>query len=122
MEWPVLLASTARLLDLHDSDRTVGGSIYSPDERRRGAGMGLWLDVGTRLLPIRGAGDEHEFNENLSEGQKAALSLMWAIRLAEFAIEREAKRLSSRRSQQKAREMSVNIMLIDGLFSNLSNR
>lgn len=71
---------------------------------------------------IRGAGDEHEFNENLSEGQKAALSLMWAIRLAEFAIEREAKRLSSRRSQQKAREMSVNIMLIDGLFSNLSNR
>lgn len=71
---------------------------------------------------IRGAGDEHEFNENLSEGQKAALSLMWAIRLAEFAIEREAKRLSSRRSQQKAREMSVNIMIIDGLFSNLSNR
>lgn len=71
---------------------------------------------------IRGAGDEHEFNENLSQGQKAALSLMWAIRLAEFAIEREAKRLSSRRSQHKAREMSVNIMLVDGLFSNLSNR
>lgn len=71
---------------------------------------------------IRAAGDAHEFNENLSEGQKAALSLMWAIRLAEFAIEREARRLSSRRSQQKAREMSVNIMLIDGLFSNLSDR
>ncbi len=71
---------------------------------------------------IRDAGDEHEFNENLSEGQKAALSLMWAIRLAEFGIERETKRHSSRRSQQKAREMSVNIMLIDGLFSNLSNR
>ena len=71
---------------------------------------------------IRGAGDAHEFNENLSEGQKAALSLMWAIRLAEFAIEREAKRLASRRSQQKVREMSVNIMIIDGLFSNLSNR
>jgi len=50
MEWPLLLASTARLIDLHDSDRTVGGSIYSPDERRRGAGTGLWLDVGTRLL------------------------------------------------------------------------
>jgi hypothetical protein len=71
---------------------------------------------------IRGAGNENEFNENLSEGQKAALSLMWAIRLAEFAIEREAKRLSTRRSQQKARDMSVNIMIIDGLFSNLSNR
>ncbi|RUO42666.1 hypothetical protein CWE15_04435 [Aliidiomarina taiwanensis] len=50
MEWPVLLASTARLLDLHDSDRTAGGGIYSPDERRRGAGTGIWLDVGTRLL------------------------------------------------------------------------
>lgn len=50
MEWPVLLASTARLLDLHDSDRTAGGSIYSPDESRRGAGTGLWLDIGTRLL------------------------------------------------------------------------
>lgn len=71
---------------------------------------------------IRAAGDANEFNENLSEGQKAALSLMWTIRLAEFAIEREAKRLSSRRSQKMARDMSVNIMLIDGLFSNLSNR
>ncbi|WP_444994509.1 hypothetical protein [Aliikangiella sp. IMCC44359] len=71
---------------------------------------------------IRSGGGEHEFNAKLSEGQKAALSLMWAIRLAEFSIEREAKRLSTRRSQQKAREMSTNIMLIDGMFSNLSNR
>lgn len=50
MEWPILLTSTARLLDLHDSYRTAGGSIYSPDEHRRGAGTGLWLDIGTRLL------------------------------------------------------------------------
>jgi hypothetical protein len=71
---------------------------------------------------IRAAGGVNEFNESLSEGQKAALSLMWTIRLADFAIEREAKRLSSRRGQQTARDMSENIILIDGLFSNLSDR
>ena len=72
---------------------------------------------------IRASGEKNEFNEkSLSEGQKAAMSLMWTIRLAEFAIVREAKRLSSRRAQNKAMEVTENIILVDGLFSNLSDR
>ncbi len=50
MEWPALLASTARLLDLHDSDRAAGAAVYAPSERRPGAGTGLWLDVGTQIM------------------------------------------------------------------------
>lgn len=62
---------------------------------------------------------EHEFDEALSEGEKTALSLMWTIRLAEFAIERE---MSSMRpaAQRKARSRAENILIIDGMFSNLS--
>lgn len=71
---------------------------------------------------IRASGEPNEFNNSLSEGQKAALSLMWTIRLAEFAIEREIKKQSSRLRQRTARALSENIILIDGLFSNLSNK
>ncbi|MCF6219308.1 MAG: hypothetical protein L3J94_11265 [Gammaproteobacteria bacterium] len=71
---------------------------------------------------IRASGRPNEFNENLSEGQKAALSLMWMIRLAEFAIERDAKRMSSRGARKKVRDRAENLILVDGLFSNLSDR
>lgn len=50
MEWPTLLASTARLLDLHDCDRSVGASVFAPPEGRPGTGTGLWLAVGTQLV------------------------------------------------------------------------
>jgi len=71
---------------------------------------------------IRGTGDENDFNEHLSEGQKAALSLMWTIRLAEFNMEREGNRLRARAARKKAWSQSENIILVDGLFSNLSDR
>jgi len=71
---------------------------------------------------IRAAQKNNEFTDKLSEGQKAAMSLMWMIRLAEFAIERGAKRMSGRSAQRKVRERSENVIIIDGLFSNLSDR
>jgi len=63
---------------------------------------------------------EHDFDEDLSEGEKTALSLMWTIRLAEFAIERETRKLRTSTARQKARSRAENILIIDGLFSNLS--
>ena len=50
MEWPALLAATARLLDLHDCDRAIGSSSYKPQEQRPGTGTGIWLDVATALM------------------------------------------------------------------------
>ena len=64
----------------------------------------------------------HEFNENLSEGQKAALSLSWMIRLADFAVEREAQRMNTLGARRKMRERTATLIIVDGLFSNLSNR
>jgi hypothetical protein len=64
---------------------------------------------------------EYDFDTDLSDGEKAALSLMWAVRLAEFAIEREARNLNSATARKKARNRSENILIIDGLFSNLSD-
>lgn len=63
---------------------------------------------------------QHEFDEDLSEGEKTALALMWTIRLAEFAIERETRKLRTNTARQKARSRAENILIIDGLFSNLS--
>lgn len=62
---------------------------------------------------------EHEFDEALSEGEKTALSLMWTIRLAEFAIEREMRNMRPS-AKRKARSRAENILIIDGMFSNLS--
>ena len=50
MDWPLLLASTARLLDLHDCDRGPGTTVYSPSDQRPGTGSGLWLKVATSLM------------------------------------------------------------------------
>lgn len=50
MDWIPFLAAGLRLTDLHDSSRTPGSVFGSPSEERPGAGDGLWLDVGTRLL------------------------------------------------------------------------
>jgi len=71
---------------------------------------------------IRAFQTNNEFTDSLSEGQKAAMSLMWMIRLAEFAIERSAKRMSGRSAQRKVRERAENVIIIDGIFSNLSDR
>ncbi|MHB1175448.1 MAG: hypothetical protein ACYCZJ_10030 [Sulfuriferula sp.] len=53
MDWIPLIASTVRLIDLHDSDRVAGDSasrfnLYR--ENRPGNHDGLWLDVGLTII------------------------------------------------------------------------
>jgi len=70
---------------------------------------------------IRPTGEPHAMNPTaLSNGQRMALSLMWMVRLADFAITKEVQRLSSSRVRGKALAQSESILIIDGLFSDLS--
>lgn len=53
MDWIPLIASTARLIDLHDSNRAAGRAASQYDlyrEARAGNHDGLWLDVGLTVI------------------------------------------------------------------------
>ena len=71
---------------------------------------------------IRGDGKFHELTQHLSTGQKTAMTLAWLIRLTEFSTERDSRRLPTAAARRKARENQQTIMLIDGLFSDLSKK
>ena len=49
-DWLPYLTTAFRLVDLHDSARTLGASFVPPSEERPGHANGLWLDVGLQLL------------------------------------------------------------------------
>ena len=69
---------------------------------------------------IRPDGKAHRFSEALSTGQKNALLMMWVLRLAQYRIEREARKRITSISRSRVRKQAQSIMIIDGLFSNLS--
>jgi hypothetical protein len=69
---------------------------------------------------IRPDGKAHRFSEALSTGQKNALLMMWVLRLAQYRIEREARKRITSLSRSRVRKQAQSIMIIDGLFSNLS--
>lgn len=71
---------------------------------------------------IRRDGKPHPFTDALSTGQKTAISLMWTVRLAEFSIAKQLQRMSSSQVRRRAQARSEAILLIDGLFSDLSSR
>lgn len=90
---------------------------------RRRIYRGLFKDVAIRLrhVAIRPHGRLFSLNEAMSEGQREAVSLMWLVKLSEFAIERELHELPGhhRRRTRAGRE---SVILLDGLFSKLSHR
>ena len=84
---------------------------------------GLFRNVSIRLKhdTIRPHGHLFSFNEAMSEGQREALSLMWLVKLSEFAIERELKSIPGR-YRRKKRASCESVIILDGLFSKLSHR
>ena len=60
-------------------------------------------------------------NEDMSEGQREAVSLMWLVKLSEFAIERELKS-SLASTVARERKSSESVIILDGLFSKLSHK
>ena len=70
---------------------------------------------------IRAHGNLFSINESMSEGQREAVSLMWLVKLSEFAIERELKSVPSQ-YRRKERKSSESVIILDGLFSKLSHK
>ena len=67
------------------------------------------------------SGKQSPISEILSTGQKIALEFMWIVRQAEYEIERSLTELSSKQAA-KSRAKSNRVILIDGIFSTLSDR
>ncbi|WP_104203621.1 hypothetical protein [Billgrantia saliphila] len=90
---------------------------------RRRIYRGLFHDVSIRLKhdAIRPHGRLFSLNEEMSEGQREAVSLMWLVKLSEFAIERELRELPGHH-RRRARTSRESVILLDGLFSKLSHR
>ncbi|ATJ83079.1 hypothetical protein [Halomonas beimenensis] len=90
---------------------------------RRRIYRGLFHDVAIRLKhdAIRPHGRLFSLNEAMSEGQREAVSLMWLVKLSEFAIERELRELPGHH-KRRARASRESVILLDGLFSKLSHR
>ena len=90
---------------------------------RRRIYRGLFHDVAIRLKhdAIRPHGRLFSLNEEMSEGQREAVSLMWLVKLSEFAIERELRELPGHH-RRRARSSRESVILLDGLFSKLSHR
>ncbi|WP_110634507.1 hypothetical protein [Salinicola salarius] len=90
---------------------------------RRRIYRGLFRDVTIRIKhdAIRPHGRLFSLNEDMSEGQREAVSLMWLVKLSEFAIERELRELPGSH-KRRARASRESVILLDGLFSKLSHR
>nr|WP_286009661.1 hypothetical protein [Salinicola sp. S1-1-2] len=90
---------------------------------RRRIYRGLFRDVSIRIKhdAIRPHGRLFSLNEDMSEGQREAVSLMWLVKLSEFAIERELRELPGHH-KRRARASRESVILLDGLFSKLSHR
>lgn len=90
---------------------------------RRRIYRGLFHAVTIRLKhdAIRPHGRLFSLNEDMSEGQREAVSLMWLVKLSEFAIERELRELPGHH-KRRARRSRESVILLDGLFSKLSHR
>lgn len=70
--------------------------------------------------PMMRGGDAFFYDKSaVSGGQNTALNLLWSIKLASFAVARDAARLPTGRRRQ-ARAASHSILIVDGLFSDLS--
>lgn len=110
-----------------DSGNTSRRATDKQDELarqiRRRIYRGLFRDVSIRLKhdAIRPHGRLFSLNEDMSEGQREAVSLMWLVKLSEFAIERGLREYPGAR-QRRGQGGRESVILLDGLFSKLSHR
>ena len=66
-------------------------------------------------------GERNHVTDKLSTGQKIALEFMWIIRQAEYEIERGLRELTSKQAA-RSRDRTNRMIMIDGIFSTLSDR
>ncbi|MGQ7242551.1 hypothetical protein ACUN9V_03710 [Salinicola sp. V024] len=124
-----LAVQRRRLEQAGDGGQTKSGQAKSGRDDdltrqiRRRIYRGLFRDVSIRLKhdAIRPHGRPFSLNEDMSEGQREAISLMWLVKLSEFAIERELRELPGHH-KRRARASRESVIVLDGLFSKLSHR
>jgi hypothetical protein len=69
------------------------------------------------------AGEAYRLDDKISTGQQNAVMLLLLLKLADFAIDRDVRLyVKESRARRRARALAQKVVIIDGLFSNLSNR
>lgn len=82
------------------------------------------LFMNTRVSFVNGgiwSGKRNAVTHILSTGQKIALEFMWIVRQAEYEIERGLRELTSKQAA-RSRALTNRVIMIDGIFSTLSDR
>ncbi|MBY0432255.1 MAG: hypothetical protein K2Q10_13740, partial [Rhodospirillales bacterium] len=68
-------------------------------------------------------GRGHVFDDRISTGQQNAVTLMLMLKLADYAIERDIRQhADSAQHRRRLRALAQKVVIIDGLFSNLTDR
>jgi hypothetical protein len=63
------------------------------------------------------------FSDKFSAGQRMAHTLLWMLKIADFAVEKSIRlETSSTAQRKKLRTQQERMFIIDGIFSNISNR
>jgi hypothetical protein len=85
---------------------------------------GMFSEPEVRIRhPELRAGESYRLDDEISTGQQNAVMLMLLLKLADFAIERDIRlQVKDARGRRLARTLAQKVVIIDGLFSNLSNR
>ncbi|GKQ53567.1 hypothetical protein [Bradyrhizobium sp. Ce-3] len=85
---------------------------------------GMFSEPEVRIRhPELRAGESYRLDDEISTGQQNAIMLMLLLKLADFAIERDIRlQVKDARGRRLARALAQKVVIIDGLFSNLSNR
>lgn len=110
-----------------ESDALVSQEQYDgqlKDRIRLRFYRGMFSDAEIKMRhPELRAGEAHRMENTISTGQQNAVMLMLLLKLADFAIERDVRlEIRDPRARRKAKSLAQKVFIIDGLFSNLSNR
>ncbi|MGN8160482.1 hypothetical protein ACS8Y6_17690 [Salinisphaera sp. RV14] len=69
---------------------------------------------------IRPDGNVHRLTPGLSTGQRTSLTMAMLVRLTEYSMQRDSAKYETAAQRKRARENQQTLMVIDGLFSDLS--
>lgn len=74
------------------------------------------------IHPHIGGGQRKRLDKRISTGQRNALGLLLMTKMADFAISRDERLELADTGRRKAAVHQTRVVMIDGLFSNVSNR
>jgi len=104
--------------DQRSEDRRIRGNIRSQCYRR------LFRDPELKFASpiIRADGGYHRLSDRLSTGQRTAITMAMLVRLTEYSMQRDSAKYETAAQRKRALGNQQTLMVIDGLFSDLSKR